>query len=97
MAALQNDSVAAWVIWGYFLAVVYAELQRAGEWIKKNPYPADVWHAPVIGLDAPTVEVGNLRRIYRVQPVDAEAFAEQPRIGCVCHSSANTTSTRQCR
>ena len=62
------------------LAVVYAELQRAGEWIKKNPGPAAEWNAPVIGLDAATVEAANLRRSYRVQPVDAEALAEQQRI-----------------
>lgn len=62
------------------LGVVYAELQRAGEWIKKNPGAAAEWHAPVIGLDAATVEAANLRRSYRVQPVDAEALAEQQRI-----------------
>jgi len=62
------------------LAGVFAELQRAGEWIKKNPGPAAEWHAPVIGLDAATVEAANLRRSYRVQPVDAEALAEQQRI-----------------
>jgi sulfonate transport system substrate-binding protein len=62
------------------LGVVYAELQRAGEWIKKNPGAAAEWHAPVIGLDTATVEAANLRRSYRVQPVDAEALAEQQRI-----------------
>jgi sulfonate transport system substrate-binding protein len=62
------------------LAVVYAELQRAGEWIKKNPGPAAEWHAPVIGLDAATVEAANLRRSYRVQPLDAAALSEQQRI-----------------
>lgn len=62
------------------LAAVYAELQRAGEWIKQNPGPAAEWHAPVIGLDAATVEAANQRRSYRVQPVDAEALAEQQRI-----------------
>ncbi|MEY8879255.1 MAG: aliphatic sulfonate ABC transporter substrate-binding protein [Leptothrix sp. (in: b-proteobacteria)] len=62
------------------LATVYTELQRAGDWIKKNPAAAAEWHAPVIGLDAATVEAANLRRSYRVQPVDAEALAEQQRI-----------------
>ncbi|MES1163345.1 MAG: aliphatic sulfonate ABC transporter substrate-binding protein, partial [Rhizobacter sp.] len=62
------------------LGVVYAELQRAGEWIKASPGPAAEWHAPVIGLDAATVTAANLRRSYRVQPVDAEALAEQQRI-----------------
>lgn len=62
------------------VAVVYAELQRAGEWIKKNPGPAAEWNAPVIGLDAATVEAANLRRSYQVRPVDAEALSEQQRI-----------------
>lgn len=62
------------------VAAVYAELQRAGEWIKANPGPAAEWHAPFVGLDAPTVEVANLRRTYRVQPVDADALGEQQRI-----------------
>jgi sulfonate transport system substrate-binding protein len=62
------------------LGVVYAELQRAGEWIKQNPGPAAEWNAPVIGLDVATVTAANLRRSYRVQPVDAEALAEQQRI-----------------
>lgn len=62
------------------LATVFAELQRAGDWIKQNPGPAAEWHAPVIGLDAATVEAANLRRSYRVRPVDAEALAEQQRI-----------------
>lgn len=62
------------------LAVVFAELQRAGDWIKKNPGPAAEWHAPVIGPDAATVEAANARRSYRVQPVDAESGVEQQRI-----------------
>jgi sulfonate transport system substrate-binding protein len=62
------------------LAVVYGELQRAGAWVKANPGPAAEWHAPVIGLDAPTVEAANARRSYRIQAVDSEALAEQQRI-----------------
>jgi len=38
------------------------------------------WHAPVIGLDAATVEAANQRRSYRIQPVDPDALAEQQRI-----------------
>jgi len=59
---------------------VYTELQKAGDWIKKNPGPAAEWHAPFVGLDAATVEVANQRRSYRVQPVDTESLAEQQRI-----------------
>jgi len=62
------------------LGLVYGELQRAGNWIKQNPAQAAEWHAPVIGLDAATVEVANQRRSYQVQPPDAEALAEQQRI-----------------
>jgi len=65
---------------GDLLQLVFAELQRAGDWIKKNPGPAAEWHAPVIGLDAATVEAANNRRSYRVLPVDAESLAEQQRI-----------------
>jgi sulfonate transport system substrate-binding protein len=62
------------------IAVVYAELQRAGQWIKANPAPAAEWYGPVIGLDAATVEAANARRSYRVQPVDAESLVEEQRI-----------------
>jgi sulfonate transport system substrate-binding protein len=65
---------------GDVLSVVFAELQRAGEWIKKNPAAAAAWHAPVIGLDAATVEAANQRRSYQLLPVDAESLAEQQRI-----------------
>lgn len=62
------------------LRTVYRELQQAGEWFKKHPQDAAQWYAPVIGLDVATVEAANLRRTYQVQPVDAEALAEQQRI-----------------
>jgi sulfonate transport system substrate-binding protein len=62
------------------LNTVFVELKKAGEWVKANPGPAAEWHGPVIGLDAATVEAANQRRSYRVQPVDAEALAEQQRI-----------------
>jgi sulfonate transport system substrate-binding protein len=62
------------------LQTIYAELQRASDWIKKNPGPAAEWHAPVIGLDAATVEAANQRRSYQVQTVDAAALTEQQRI-----------------
>ncbi|MDH0866542.1 aliphatic sulfonate ABC transporter substrate-binding protein [Mitsuaria sp. GD03876] len=59
---------------------VYEELQRAGDWVKKNPAAAADWHAPVLGLDAATVAAANERRSYAVRPVDAESLAEQQRI-----------------
>jgi len=62
------------------LDTVFTELKKAGEWVKANPGAAAEWHGPVIGLDAATVEAANQRRSYRVQPVDAEALAEQQRI-----------------
>jgi sulfonate transport system substrate-binding protein len=65
---------------GDVLGIVYNELQHAGVWVKSNPAEAAAWHAPLIGLDAATVEAANAHRSYKVQPVDAEALAEQQRI-----------------
>ena len=62
------------------LAVVYDELAKAGQWTKANAAAAAQFHAPVIGLDAATVEAANLRRSYNVQPADAAALEEQQRI-----------------
>ena len=59
---------------------VYDELQRAGDWVKKNPAAAAEWHAPVLGLDAAIVAAANERRTYAVRPVDAESLSEQQRI-----------------
>ncbi|WP_431046764.1 aliphatic sulfonate ABC transporter substrate-binding protein [Roseateles sp. L2-2] len=59
---------------------VYDELQRAGDWVKKNPAAAAEWHAPVLGLDASIVAAANERRTYAVRPVDAESLSEQQRI-----------------
>ncbi|ANH67857.1 aliphatic sulfonate ABC transporter substrate-binding protein [Mitsuaria sp. 7] len=59
---------------------VYDELQRAGDWVKKNPAAAAEWHAPVLGLDPSIVAAANERRTYAVRPVDAESLSEQQRI-----------------
>jgi len=59
---------------------VFDELQRAGEWVKKNPAAAAEWHAPVLGLDASIVAAANERRTYAVRPVDTESLSEQQRI-----------------
>nr|WP_297532113.1 aliphatic sulfonate ABC transporter substrate-binding protein [uncultured Roseateles sp.] len=59
---------------------VYDELQRAGDWVKKNPTAAAEWHAPVLGLDAAIVAAANERRSYAVRPVDPESLTEQQRI-----------------
>ncbi|WP_431257874.1 aliphatic sulfonate ABC transporter substrate-binding protein [Roseateles chitinivorans] len=59
---------------------VYDELQRAGEWVKKNPAAAADWHAPVLGLDPSIVAAANERRTYAVRPVDTESLSEQQRI-----------------
>ncbi|WP_416762417.1 aliphatic sulfonate ABC transporter substrate-binding protein [Roseateles sp. So40a] len=59
---------------------VYDELQRAGEWVKKNPAAAADWHAPVLGLDPTIVAAANERRSYAVRPVDTESLSEQQRI-----------------
>jgi len=62
------------------LAAVFAGLRDAGTWIKANPAQAAQWYAPVIGLDAATVEAANARRSYAVQPVDTASLTEQQRI-----------------
>ena len=59
---------------------VYEELQRAGEWVKKNPAAAADWHAPALGLDPAIVAAANERRSYAVRPIDAESLSEQQRI-----------------
>jgi sulfonate transport system substrate-binding protein len=62
------------------LATLFGELRNAGDWFKKNPRAAAEWNAPIVGLDAATVEAANLRRSYQVQAVDAAALTEQQRI-----------------
>ncbi|SPA33600.1 aliphatic sulfonate ABC transporter substrate-binding protein [Cupriavidus taiwanensis] len=62
------------------LEVVFDALRDAGDWVKRNPAEAARWHAPLIGLDAATVEAANARRSYAVRTVDAAALAEQQRI-----------------
>lgn len=62
------------------LAAVFAALRDAGSWIKANPAEAAQWYAPVVGLDAATVEAANGRRSYAVQTVDAASLTEQQSI-----------------
>lgn len=62
------------------LRVLYAELQKAGLWVKQKPAEAAALLAPVWGLDTATVEQANARRSYAVRPVIAGSLAEQQRI-----------------
>jgi len=62
------------------LSAVFVELRGAGKWIKANPAEAAQWYAPVIGLDAATVEAANARRSYAVQALDVASLAEQQSI-----------------
>lgn len=62
------------------LRVLYAELQKAGLWVKQKPAEAAALLAPVWGLDTATVEQANARRSYAVRPVLAGSLAEQQRI-----------------
>jgi sulfonate transport system substrate-binding protein len=62
------------------LRVLYAELQKAGLWVKLKPAEAAALLAPVWGLDAATVEQANARRSYEVRPVLAGSLGEQQRI-----------------
>ena len=62
------------------LNVVYAELHKAGQWVKQQPREAAALLAPVWGIDAATVEQANGRRSYAVRPAVAQGLAEQQRI-----------------
>lgn len=62
------------------LRVIYAELERAGRWVKQHPREAAQLLSPVWGLDAATIEQANGRRSYAVRPVVAEVLAEQQKI-----------------
>ena len=61
-------------------AVIYAELQNAGKWVKKNPKEAAAILAPVWGLDTATVELANSRRSYDVRPVDKKSLQDAQQI-----------------
>lgn len=62
------------------LKVVVEELRKAGEWIKAEPKQAAESLAPLVGLDATTLELANSRRSYAVALVDDGALAEQQKI-----------------
>jgi sulfonate transport system substrate-binding protein len=62
------------------LRIVYAELEKTGQWVKQQPKEAAALLAPVWGLDAETIEQANARRSYHVRPVVAGGLAEQQRI-----------------
>jgi len=62
------------------LRVLFAELQKAGAWVKGNPKDAAALLAPVWGLDAATVEQANSRRSYEVRAVVPAGLSEQQRI-----------------
>ena len=62
------------------LRVIYAALDRAGKWVKRNPRDAAQLLAPVWGLDVATIEQANARRSYEVRPVAAAGLGEQQRI-----------------
>ncbi|MBO9537131.1 aliphatic sulfonate ABC transporter substrate-binding protein [Herbaspirillum sp.] len=62
------------------LRVVFDELQKTGQWVKRNPKEAASFLAPLWGLDAATIELANSRRSYDVRAVKPEALGEQQRI-----------------
>ena len=62
------------------LRVIYAELEKTGQWVKANPKGAAALLSPVWGLDADTIEQANSRRSYAVRPVVATGLAEQQKI-----------------
>ncbi|WP_277960427.1 aliphatic sulfonate ABC transporter substrate-binding protein [Pseudomonas sp. RIT-To-2] len=63
------------------LKLVFAELQKAGEWTKANPDKAATILGPLWGnLDSATVEAANLHRTYQVQAVQPDQLGEQQKI-----------------
>ena len=62
------------------LHVIYAALDKAGKWVKRNPREAAELLAPVWGLDVATIEQANARRSYEVRPVVTAGLGEQQRI-----------------
>lgn len=62
------------------LRVIYAALEKTGQWVKQNPKEAAALLAPVWGLDAATIEQANGRRSYAVRAVVPANLGEQQRI-----------------
>lgn len=62
------------------LRVIYAELQKAGLWVKQSPKEVATLLGGVWGLDAAIVEQANAHRSYEVRQVVPAALTEQQRI-----------------
>ncbi|EGI77735.1 aliphatic sulfonate ABC transporter substrate-binding protein [Hylemonella gracilis] len=62
------------------LDVVYAELERAGLWVKRQPKDAAALLGPFWGLDPAIVEQANGNRSYAVRAVTPERLVEQQKI-----------------
>jgi sulfonate transport system substrate-binding protein len=62
------------------LRVFFAELRKAGQWVKQSPKDAAALLSPVWGLDAGVIELANSRRSYEVRAVLPTALTEQQRI-----------------
>jgi sulfonate transport system substrate-binding protein len=62
------------------LDVIYAELEKAGRWVKSSPKDAAALLAPFWGLDPAIVERANSQRSYAVRAVTPERLVEQQRI-----------------
>lgn len=69
------------------LKVIFANLQKTGQWVKQNPDEAAKRLAPIWGLDAPTVTHANSRRSYAVRHVVPENLGEQQKIADVFHAA----------
>ena len=63
------------------LKVVYAQLEKTGQWVKTHPQEAAKVLGPLWGnLDLATVEAANAHRSYQVQPVTIDQLGEQQKI-----------------
>ena len=65
------------------LRLVFAKLQKTGEWVRKNPEVAAQLLAPTWGLDSGVVSLANSHRSYEVRPVTLESLAEEQKIADV--------------
>jgi sulfonate transport system substrate-binding protein len=60
--------------------IVLEELDKIGQWGKKNPKEVAAFLAPYIGLDLPSVELAAGRFSYGVAPVSDKVIASQQKI-----------------
>ncbi|WP_240655778.1 ABC transporter substrate-binding protein [Paraburkholderia phosphatilytica] len=70
------------------LRTVFQALDETGQWVKAHPQDAARILSPLWrNIPAPTVELANSRRSYRIVPVQRDQLGEQQRIADMYHSA----------